>query len=143
MEEELIEGKKKIELQQKELEGKTSEQFKAEQAVYEMGQKETTTSLTLQIRELGRDFCCQTWMEALNAAEVDSSSKLREPFEIMYPSALGGIVSSSTLELGPVEPVSQPLPKKERNDKGPKEKKDKTEEPKEKESIEQDFYNFI
>lgn len=82
-------------------------------------------------------------MEALNAAEVDSSSKLREPFEIMYPSALGGIVSSSTLELGPVEPVSQPLPKKERNDKGPKEKKDKTEEPKEKESIEQDFYNFI
>ena len=143
MEEELIEVKKKIELQQKELEGKTFEQFKAEQAVYEMGQKETTTSLTLQIRELGRDFCCQTWMEALNAAEVDSSSKLREPFEIMYPSALGGIVSSSTLELGPVEPVSQPLPKKERNDKGPKEKKDKTEEPKEKESIEQDFYNFI
>ena len=61
----------------------------------------------------------------------------------MYHSALGGIVSSSTLESGPLGPVSQPLPKKERNDKWPKEKKEKTEEPKEKESIEQDFYNFI
>ena len=37
VEEELIEVKKKIELQQKELEGKTFEQSKAEQAVYEMG----------------------------------------------------------------------------------------------------------
>ena len=37
MEEELAEAKKNIELQQKELEGKMSEQSKAEQAVYEMG----------------------------------------------------------------------------------------------------------
>ena len=37
VEEELIEVKMKIELQQKELEGKMSEQSKAEQAVYEMG----------------------------------------------------------------------------------------------------------
>ena len=70
-------------------------------------------------------------MEALNAVGVDSSSKLREPSKIMYPLALGGIASSSTLESGPAG-----------NDKGPKEKKDKTGEPKEKESVEQDFYNF-
>jgi len=99
---------------------------------YELGQKETMASLTLQIREVGRAFCRQTWMEALNAAGVDSSSKLRELSKIMYPSALGGIAISSTMESGLA-----------RNDKGPNEKKDRTGEPKEKEFVEQDFYNFM
>ena len=79
-------------------------------------------------------------MEALNAAGVDSSSKLREPSKIMYPSALEGIASSSTLESSLIRNDKGP---KKGNDKGPKEKKDKIGEPKEKEFVEQDFYNFM
>ena len=67
-EEELALAKEKIELQWKELEGKEVELSNAEQAAYELGQKETLASITLQIRDLGREFCLQVWIEALNAA---------------------------------------------------------------------------
>ena len=67
-EEELALAKEKIELQWKELEGKEVELSNAEQAAYELGQKETLASITLQIKDLGREFCLQVWIEALNAA---------------------------------------------------------------------------
>lgn len=53
MEEELALAKEKIELQEKELEGKEAELSKVEKDAYELGKNETSTSLALQMRDLG------------------------------------------------------------------------------------------
>nr|POE50398.1 hypothetical protein CFP56_35571 [Quercus suber] len=126
--------KKKIELQRKELEGREAELSKAEQAAYKLGQKETSASLTLQIRDLGHGFYLKVWIEALNATGVDSSSDLKDPSKIIYPSTLRGKASSSTSASGPAELASQPPPKKEGNDEGPLGKGDKAREQKKKNS---------
>uniref|UniRef100_A0A7N2LQK4 Uncharacterized protein n=1 Tax=Quercus lobata TaxID=97700 RepID=A0A7N2LQK4_QUELO len=80
--------------------------------------KETSASLTLQMRDLGREFCYQVWAKALNAAGVDSSSKLRDPSKIVYPSALSGEASSSAPAASSTEPTSQTAPEKKSHDKG-------------------------
>ena len=64
----------------------------------------------------------------------NSSSDLRDPSKIVYPSTLGVEASLSTSALGPIEPASQPPPKNEGNDKGPLEKGDKAREQEKKNS---------
>ena len=107
---------------------------KAKQAAYELGQKETSANLTLQIRDLGREFCLQVWIGALNVDGVDSSSDLKDPSKIVYPSTFKDEASSSTSASGQAELASQPPPEKEGNYKVPLEKWDKAREQKKKNS---------
>ena len=72
----------------KELEQKTEEMRRVEQAVFDLGQKETKAYLKSQIPVVCRSFCLWTWIKALNAIGVDLSSKLRNPEKVFYPLAI-------------------------------------------------------
>ena len=69
----------------KELEKKDDTITKIEQAAYNLGQKETKAYLKSQIMTVRQGFCLRTWIKALNAAEVDQSSKLKDPEKVFYP----------------------------------------------------------
>ena len=55
------------------------------QIAFEQGQKETEAHLKSQLLVVCRSFCLQTWIEALNAAGVDSNSELRNLEKAFYP----------------------------------------------------------
>uniref|UniRef100_A0A7N2MQ43 Uncharacterized protein n=1 Tax=Quercus lobata TaxID=97700 RepID=A0A7N2MQ43_QUELO len=67
---------------------KAEEMTKAEQATYDLGQKETAAHLEFQITTVCRGFCLQSWTEALDAAGVDPTSKLRDLERVFYPLAI-------------------------------------------------------
>ena len=45
-------------------------------------------SLTAQLRDVACAFCLEVWAQALNAAGVDTESKLHTPDKVYYPPAL-------------------------------------------------------
>ena len=57
---------------------------KAEQALYDLGQKETKAHLMSQIPVVCRSFYLWTWVEALNAVGVDPSLELRNLKKVFY-----------------------------------------------------------
>ena len=67
-----------VELKQanKQLETKEKEKAEAEQAAYDAGMTKTAESLTAQLRDVAHAFCLKVWGQALNAAGVDTESKL-------------------------------------------------------------------
>ena len=86
----------KIEVQQKELEGKKEAIAKVKQAGYDVGVKETEETLKAQVTEVCRNYL-QVWKEALNFSGVDATLKLRSPEKVFYPLALRK-VTCSTIE---------------------------------------------
>ena len=67
---------------------------KVEQTVYDQGQKETKAHLKSQLPVVCHSFYLQTWIEALNAAGVDSNSKLRNPKKAFYLLAIRARLAS-------------------------------------------------
>lgn len=81
----------------KKLEQQAEKMTKVEQAAYDLGQKEIVTHLKSQIPTVCQDFCLQTWTEALNAAGVDPTSKLRDLERVFYPLAIRVKAAASPL----------------------------------------------
>ena len=62
------------------------ETFKAvEIASYERGMQEMETWLAEEVARVCRDYCTETWAEALNRAGVPADSKLRRAENIFFP----------------------------------------------------------
>nr|POE91084.1 hypothetical protein CFP56_14537 [Quercus suber] len=76
--------------------GQKEEIKKAEKVAYKLGQAETETSLQSQLKEFCRGYCQEVWAKALNVAEVNSSSELRNPKRIIYLFALKNKGASSS-----------------------------------------------
>ena len=64
---------------------------------------ETEDALRAKVPAVCRAYYTQTWEKALNQAEIDASSELRKPENIIFPSALQ---IPNQKEAAP--PVSQP-----------------------------------
>ena len=69
----------------KELGQKAEEIAKVKQAAWNLRQKEAEAHLKSQITTMCWSFCLRIWTEALNAARVDQSSKLRDLKKVFYP----------------------------------------------------------
>ena len=79
----------KAKLQAEEDKGKAEkERDEAEQHGYYVGIAETEDALRAEVPAVCRAYCAQTWEEALNQAGVETSSELRRPERIIFPSAL-------------------------------------------------------
>lgn len=61
---------------------------KVEQASYNLRQKETEAHLKSPITTVCRGFYLRTWIEALDAFEVDKSLELRNLEKVFYPPAI-------------------------------------------------------
>ena len=96
-----------VELKQlhKQLGAKDDEKAKAEQAAYDAGMTKAVESLTAQLRDVTQAFCLEVWGQALNAAEVNTESKLRALDKVYYPPALR--LAPSPLQLS-ADPSSAP-----------------------------------
>ena len=98
----------------RELALKDKEMKKAKQMAYDQGQKETESHLKSQLFVVCRNFCLQTWVEALNATGVDPNSELRNLEKAFYPPAirtrlaLQSFVSTSTPALTRSTEVTHP-----------------------------------
>ena len=75
----------------------------AEQHGYDIGVAETEDALRAKVPAVCRAYYTQTWEKALNQAEIDASSELRKPENIIFPPALQ---IPNQKEAAP--PVSQP-----------------------------------
>ena len=57
----------------------------AKQKGYDLGVVETEETLRAEVPVVCRNYCAQTWDEALNRARVEASSELRKPKKLYYP----------------------------------------------------------
>ena len=64
------------------------ERDEAEQHDYDVGVAETEDALRTEVLAFCHAYCAQTWKEALNQVEVETSSELRRLESIIFPSAL-------------------------------------------------------
>ena len=64
------------------------ERDEAEQHGYDVDVAKTKDALRAEVPAVCRAYCAQTWEEALNQAGIETSSELRKPESIIYPSAL-------------------------------------------------------
>ena len=64
------------------------ERDEAKQHGYDVGVAETEDALRAKVPTVCCAYCTQTWDKALNRAEIDASSKLRKPENIIFPLAL-------------------------------------------------------
>ena len=76
----------------------------AEIASYEHGVLETETRLAEEVTEICRDYCTETWAEALNRVKVPADSKLKRSENVFFPEDIQEI--SKTLP----PPVADLLP---------------------------------
>ena len=79
------------------------ERDEVEQHGYDIGVAETEDALRAKVPAVCRAYYTQTWEKALNQAEIDASSELRKPENIIFPPALQ---IPNQKEAAP--PVSQP-----------------------------------
>ena len=52
---------------------------------YELGVQETEVRLADELAEVYKDYCKEEWMEALNLAEVPTTSEWRQARNVYYP----------------------------------------------------------
>ena len=64
------------------------ERDEAEQHGYDVSEAEAEDALRAEVSTICRAYCTQTWEEALKQAEIDASSELRKPENIIFPPAL-------------------------------------------------------
>nr|POE97564.1 hypothetical protein CFP56_17083 [Quercus suber] len=99
----------------KELSQKDKEMEEVEQTSYDQGQKETEAHLKSQLPVVCRNFYLQAWIEALNAARVDSNFELRNLENAFYPATIRARPVDqppvSTSASTPVGSTENPLPK--------------------------------
>ena len=57
----------------------------AKQKGYDLGVVETEETLRAEVPVVCRNYCAQTWDEALNRARVEASSELRKAKNLYYP----------------------------------------------------------
>jgi len=78
-------------------------------AFYERGVKDTEIRLAKEVARVCRDYCTETWIEALNTAVVPANFELRKAKSIIFPEhireALADLPSTALL-LPPPELVS-------------------------------------
>ena len=79
------------------------ERDEAEQHGYDVGVAETEDALRAEVPAVCCAYYAQTWEETLNQAGVETSSELRKPESIIFPSALQ--VPKQT-EITPLAPQS-------------------------------------
>ena len=60
----------------------------AEQKGYDLGVVETEETLRAEVLAVCRIYYAQTWDEALNRARIETSSELRKPENVFYPSTI-------------------------------------------------------
>ena len=78
----------KLKQANKQLEAKEKGKAEAEQVENDDGITKVVESLTAQLKDVSRAFCLEVWGQALNAAGVDTESKLWAPHKVYYPLAL-------------------------------------------------------
>ena len=76
--------KSKAEAEKAKIEAKKAKD-EAEQKGYDLGVVETEETLRAEVPVVCRNYCAQTWDEALNRARVEASSELRKAKNIYYP----------------------------------------------------------
>ena len=57
----------------------------AKEAAYDCGAEETEIRLAEEVAGVCRDYCTETWIEALNSAGVSIDSELRKIKSIFFP----------------------------------------------------------
>ena len=98
------------------------EKDEAVQHGYDIGIVETKDALRPKVPAVCRAYYTQTWEEAFNRAEIDASSELRKPDNIIFPPALqipnqkeaAPPISQPTKEAQPQHPPSSSQQEKDR-----------------------------
>ena len=85
------------------------EMDEAEQHGYDIGVAEAEDARRAEVPAVCRAYCAQTWEEALNQAEVETSSELRRSESIIFPSALQIPKQTEIAPLAP-QPINEALP---------------------------------
>jgi len=80
-----------------------------ERASYERGVEDTEIRLAEEVARVCRDYCIDTWIEALNSAGVPANSELRKAESIIFPKHIREVPAnlfSTALPLPSPEQVS-------------------------------------
>ena len=81
-----------------------------EEAAYEYGMEEAEKRLAEDVAEVCRDYCTESWVEALNRTGVPAESELRKAESVFFPKhireAPADLPPTITLSLPPPEQVS-------------------------------------
>ena len=77
-----------------------------EEAAYERGMEDTEKMLAKEVAEVCRDYCTETWAEALNRARVPVDSELRKAESVFFPEA----IKEAPTDLPPTIALSLPFP---------------------------------
>ena len=82
----------------------------AEEVAYERGVEETEIRLAEEVARVCKDYCTETWTEALNNVEVPTDSKLRKAESIFslehIREALADLLPTTALPFPPPEQAS-------------------------------------
>ena len=79
----------------------------AKEAAYERGMEDAEKRLAKEVAEVCRDYCFETWVEALNHAGVPVDSKLRKAESVFFPE----VIREAPANLPPTVTLSLPPPK--------------------------------
>ena len=78
-----------------------------ERASYERKVEDTEISLAEEVARVCRDYCTETWIEALNNAGVLANSKLRKAESIFFPEHIQGAPADLPSTAQPLPPPKQ------------------------------------
>ena len=78
-----------------------------ERASYERKVEDTKISLVEEVARMCRDYCIETWTEALNNAGVLANSKLRKAESIFFPEHIQGAPADLASTAQPLPPPKQ------------------------------------
>ena len=78
----------------------------AEEAAYERGMEDVEKRLAKEVTEVCRDYCFETWVEALNRAGVPPDFKLRKAESVFFSK----VIKEAPTDLPPTVILSLPPP---------------------------------
>ena len=93
----------------KDLAEKAKLQAEEDKVKAEKEKDEVEDALRAEVPAVCRAYCAQTWEEALNQAGVETSSELRRPERIIFPSALQILKQTEIAPLVP-QSITEALP---------------------------------